>query len=166
MDKISKVARTYWLSCISLCSSVLHLLNRVKSFGGHPVSFQGWVAKLALPGHFTSVSASRIARKDCQNKKTENRVYATRKLSIPNDCITVFHVAVVLIQWRRETRRWSCTKFLSAMFLEGFVERMQSGIRNGESFKYSPVRVFLHCLSKIISNLQHCFRLSLLIMKY
>ena len=34
--------------------------------------------------------------------------YATRKLSIPNDCIlsiTVFHMAMVLTQRRRETRR-------------------------------------------------------------
>ena len=101
------------LSCISLCSSILQLLNLVKSFGGHPVSFQGWVAKLALPGHFTSVSSSRIAQKNCQNKNTRNRVYATRKLSIPNDCIlsiSVFHVAVVLIQWRRETRQWTCIR--------------------------------------------------------
>ena len=35
------VAHTYRLSCISLCSSILQLLNRVKSFGGHSVSVEG-----------------------------------------------------------------------------------------------------------------------------
>ena len=45
--------------------------------------------------------------------------------------------------------------------LEGFVERNESGIwnpesgmRNSQSFKYSPVRVFLFYLSKIVSHLQ------------
>ena len=65
------MARTYWICCISLCSSILQLLNLDKSFDGHPVSFQGWVARLPLPGHFTSVSPSRIAQKDCQNRKRE-----------------------------------------------------------------------------------------------
>ena len=44
------MAHTYWLSCISLYSSILQLLNRVKRFCGHSVSVEGWVAKLALLG--------------------------------------------------------------------------------------------------------------------
>ena len=48
------------------------------------------------------------------------------------------------------------TYLLSAMFLDGFVEgrNLESGMRNFQSFKYSPVKVFLLYLSKIISNLQ------------
>ena len=34
------------------------------------------------------------------------------------------------------------------------VRNLESGMRNSQSFKYSPVRVFLLYLSKIISNLQ------------
>ena len=55
---ISKVVHSYRLSCISLCSLILQLLNRVKSFGGHSGSVEGWVAKLALLCHFAGVSPS------------------------------------------------------------------------------------------------------------
>ena len=52
------MAHTYRLSCISLCSSILQLLNRVKSFGGHSVSVERRVAKLALLCYFAGVSPS------------------------------------------------------------------------------------------------------------
>ena len=100
---------TYRLSCISLCSSILQLLNRVKSFGGHSVSVEGWVAKFALLCHFAGVSPS-WSPEWLSEEKANNRVYATRKLTIPKDCIlsiTVFHVAVVLTKRRRERRRWT-----------------------------------------------------------
>ena len=41
---------------------------------------------------------------------------------------------------------------------------LESGME--KSFKYSPVKVFLFYLSKIISHLQYFFHLSLLIIEY
>ena len=65
------------------------------------------MTKLALLGHFADVSSSR-SPEGLSEQKARNRVYATRKLSIPKDCIleiTVFHVAMVLTQRRRGRRR-------------------------------------------------------------
>ena len=62
------------------------------------------MAKLALLCHFAGVSSSR-SPEGLSEWKARNRVNATRKLSIPKDCIlsiTVFHVAVVLTKQRRE----------------------------------------------------------------
>ena len=103
------MAYTYRLSCISLCSSTFQLLNRVKSFGVHSVSVEGWVAKVALLGHFASVCPSQ-SPEGLSEQKARNRVYATRRLSIPKDyilSITVFHVAIVLTQRGRGRRRWN-----------------------------------------------------------
>ena len=70
-----------------------------------------------------------------------NRVYATRKLFIPKDCIlsiTIFHVAMVLTQRRRGRRRWN-VNLLSAMFLQGLwkigIWNPESGIRNSQPFQ-------------------------------
>ena len=62
------------------------------------------MAKLALLCHFAGVSPS-CSPEGLSEQKARNRVYATRKLSIPKDCIlpiTVFHVAMVLTKRRRE----------------------------------------------------------------
>lgn len=66
-------------------------------------------------------------------QKTRNRVYDPRKLSIPNDCIlsiTVFHVAEVLIQWRRETSFPGCKRW----WLSGRLPKAQILCWNISSF--------------------------------
>ena len=93
-------------------------------------------------------------QKDCQNRKREIGVNATRKLSTPKDCIlsiTFFHVVMVLTQRRRGRRRCN-VNLLSAMFLEGLwnVSNLESGMRNSRPFSFCY-------LWKIISHLQYFF---------
>ena len=88
--------------------------------------------------------------------KARNRVFVTRGLSIPNEfilLITVFHVAIALMQRRREKAMKLINRYLlSAMFLEGLwnVRNVESGIRNAEFafFQVSAVRVFPFSLTE------------------
>ena len=147
------MAHTYRLSCISLCSSILQLLNRVKPFSGHSVSVEGWVAKVTLLGHFAGISLSR-SLEGLSEQKARNRVYAFRRLTIPKDCIfpiTVFDVAMVLTQRGRGRRRWNVNYIYGCppcfWRVCGTVE---SGIRNSQPFSFFYLR-------KIISPLQYFF---------
>ena len=102
------------------------------------------MAKVALLGHFAGVSPSR-SPEELSEWKARNPVYATRTLSIPKDCIlsiTVFHVAMVLTQRRRDRRPVERELYiLSAMFLEGLwnVRNLESGMRNSQPFQMSHV---------------------------
>jgi len=134
VDWISRVAHTCWLSCMSLCGSVLQLLNRVGGFGGHSVSVGGWVAKLALLCRFAGVSPSR-GPEGLSAWRARGRVDAARWLSVPGGCtlsITVFHVAVVLTRRGGRRGRWGVIWTLSAMFLLALlnVRNAGCGIRN------------------------------------
>ena len=95
-------------------------------------------------------------QKNFQNKKARNRVFVTRRLSIPNEfilLITVFHVAIVLMQRRKVKAMKLINRYLlSAMFLEGLwkVRNLESEIRNAEFafFQVSAVRVFPFSLTE------------------
>ena len=101
------MARTYWLSCILLCSSMFSYWIVLKVLAA--IQFRSndeWrnMPYLAISQVLTFSITNRP--EGLSEQKTRNRVYDPRKLSIPNDCIlsiTVFHVAEVLIQWRMET---------------------------------------------------------------
>ena len=97
-------------------------------------------------------------------QKTQNRVLATRELSIPNDCIlsiTVFHVAMLLPnkEWRQSgEHELICYPPCLRMGLRN-ARNLESGMRNSQSFKCSLVGAFLFYLSKITPHLQYLFHL-------
>ena len=103
--------------------------------------------KAASLSHFAGVSPSR-SPEGLSEQRARNRVYATRRVSIPKDCIlsiTVFHVTMVLTQRRRGRRRVERELYiLSAMFFEGLwkVRNLESSMRNSQPFQMSHVGAY------------------------
>ena len=76
-------------------------------------------------------------QKDCQNRKREIEYMPLENCPFPKIAYfqsLFFHVNMVLTQRRRETRRWTWTYLLSAMFWRDLwnVRNLESGIRNVE----------------------------------
>ena len=103
---------------------------------------------------FHTIANLMCMRKYCQNLESEirsrSRVFAPLKLSIPKDCIvliTVFHVAWVLTQRRRETTRWRWSHLyvLTAMFLES-MWKLRNLDRNAEFATLSTSPVGAYCI--------------------
>ena len=122
------------------------------------------MAKLALPGHFTSVSPSRIAQKDCQNRKREIEYMPHENCPFLTTANfqSLFSMLLCFLpnkEWRQsgEHELICCPRCLQ-MGLRN-ARNLESGMRNWQSFKYSLVGAFFFYLSKITPHLQYLFHL-------
>ena len=102
------------------------------------------MAKLALPGHFTRVSLSRIAQKDCQKRKREIEYMPLKNCPF----LTTAYFESLFSMWpwflpNKEWRQGGERELIYCPPCLRHARNLNSAMRNSQSYKYSLVGAFL-----------------------